>query len=90
MGVYFFTFLFSQLDNALRGRSEPVLGLSGLHGWGRSTGPWSPLLLLQHPQITHTSVPAPISHVMFETSNILSLLINTAIMACQGFMLYSK
>lgn len=45
---------------------------------------------LQHPQIAHTSVPAPISHVMFETSNILSLLINTSIMACQGFMLYSK
>lgn len=45
---------------------------------------------LQHPQIAHTSAPAPISHVMFETSNILSLLINTAIMACQGFMLYPK
>lgn len=46
--------------------------------------------MLQHPQIAHTSAPAPISHVMFETSNILSLLINTAIMACQGFMLYPK
>lgn len=45
---------------------------------------------LQHPQVAHTSVPAPLSHVMLETSNILSLLINTAIMACQAFMLYSK
>jgi len=41
-------------------------------------------------QITRTAVPAPISHVIFETSNILSLLINTVIMACQGFMFFLK
>lgn len=73
------------------------------HRRGRSAPPalvWSPLLpaVLQEPvthaahitQITRTAVPAPISHVIFETSNILSLLINTVIMACQGFMLFLK
>lgn len=41
-------------------------------------------------RFTCTAVPAPISHVIFETSNILSLVINTVIMACQGFMLFLK
>lgn len=93
MGVYFFTFLSIQLDNAPRGRSLPVLVVSGLDQVRKEPPPPPPGCAgdtLQHPRITHTAVPAPISHVLFETSNILSLLINTAIMACQGFMLYSK
>lgn len=78
-----------------------MVGVDRAQGWSTPVAPvWSPLLpaVLHEPvihaanitQITHTAVPAPISHVIFETSNILSLLINTVIMACQGFMLFLK
>lgn len=108
LGIYFFTFLLIQLDNIIRGRSPPVLAVSGwcmagvdcVGGRRVPAAPeWSPpfplccsrLWHITHiTQITRAAVAAPVSHVMFETSNILSLLINTVIMACQGFMLFLK
>lgn len=66
-GVYFFILLSIQLDNALRGRSPPMLVVSGGCTWGRSTGPapaWSPLLpgVLLEP-VTHCSIPKLHTHL---------------------------